>query len=59
MSAEACANHIFKAIVRRKRHLVLTFLEGKLTVLVGKFFPALIDKITFNQMAKEPHSPFQ
>jgi NADP-dependent 3-hydroxy acid dehydrogenase YdfG len=59
MSAETCANHIFKAVKKRKRSLVLTLKEGKLTVLVGKFWPSLLDKLTYNQLAKEPDSPFK
>ena len=59
MSAEVCAQHIIKAIEKRKRQLVLTFLEGKMTVFLGKFWPTLLDKLTFSHMAKEPHSPFK
>jgi len=59
MSAEVCAQHIIKAIEKRKRQLVLTFLEGKFTVFLGKFWPTLLDKLTFNHMAKEPDSPFK
>ncbi len=59
MSAEECARHIVNAIKKRKRSLILTFTEGKLTVFLGKFFPALLDKLTYNHMAKEPNSPFK
>lgn len=59
MSAEECAMHIVNAVEKRKRHLVLTFTEGKLTVFLGKFFPGLLDKLTYNHMAKEPDSPFK
>lgn len=59
MSAEECARHIVKAIEKRKRELILTFVEGKLTVFLGKFFPSLLDKLTYNHMAKEPNSPFK
>jgi short-subunit dehydrogenase len=59
MSSEECANHIFSAIVKRKRQLILTFVEGKLTVFLNKFFPSLIDKLAYNHMAKEPDSPFK
>lgn len=59
MSADECARHIVRAIKNRKRTLTLTFIEGKLTVFLGKFFPALLDKLTFNHMAKEPNSPFK
>ncbi|MDX9880537.1 MAG: SDR family oxidoreductase [Prolixibacteraceae bacterium] len=59
MSSEECARHIARAIVRRKRELILTFTEGKLTVFLGKFFPKLVDRLAFNHMAKEPDSPFK
>ncbi len=44
MTAEECAAHIIKAIMRRKRTLVLT-LNGKETVFLNKFFPSLTDRI--------------
>ena len=44
MSAEECARHVLHAIEKRKRTLVLT-LNGKLTVFLNKFFPALADKM--------------
>jgi short-subunit dehydrogenase len=59
MSAETCADHIYRAVVKRKRQIILTFLEGKFTVFLGKFFPALLDKLAYNHMAKEPDSPFR
>lgn len=59
MSAEECAGHIFKAVKKRKRDLVLTFLEGKLTVFLSKFFPALIDRLSYIMFAREPDSPFK
>ncbi len=59
MSAEDCAFQITKAIQKRKRELVLTFAEGKLTVYVGKFFPFLLDRITYKHMAREPKSPLK
>lgn len=59
MSSETCAYHIAEAIRKKKRELILTFLEGKFTVFLGKFFPALLDKLTYNHMAKEPDSPLK
>ncbi len=59
MSAEKCAAHIYKAIEKRKRELVLTFLEGKLTVFLAKFFPSFIDKMSYKMFAREPDSPFK
>ena len=59
MSAEECAAHIYKAVVRRKKSLILTFVEGKLTVFLNKLFPSLIEKLSYNHMAKEPNSPLK
>ncbi len=58
MSAEEVAGHIAKAIARRKDRLTLTT-QGKLTVLLNKFFPRFMDKQVYNHMAKEPDSPFK
>jgi short-subunit dehydrogenase len=44
MTAERCAEHILKAIQKKKRTLVLTF-TGKRTVFMQKFFPKLADKL--------------
>jgi len=59
MTAEECARQIVRAVEKRKRELILTFTEGKLTVFLGKFFPALLDILTYNHMAKEPNSPLK
>lgn len=56
MSAEEVADHIYKAVVARKRTLTLTR-QGKLTILLNKWFPAWMDKIVFNHFAGEPDSP--
>jgi short-subunit dehydrogenase len=58
MSAEAVANAIAKAIFKRKRTLVLTS-QGKLTVLLSKLAPGLLDKLVYNHFKKEPGSPLQ
>jgi len=58
MTAEEVAVHLAKAIIKRKRTLILTFVEGKITVFLKKFMPGLLEKLTFNHMAKEPDSPF-
>lgn len=59
MTAEEVAVHLYKAIEKRKRTLILTFVEGKLTVFLKKFVPALLEKMAYNHMAKEPDSPFK
>lgn len=59
MSAESVASHVYKAVVKRKRQLILTFLEGKFTVFLGKFIPKYLDKLIYNTFAKEPDSPLK
>lgn len=44
MTAEDCAKHILNAIEKKKRTLVLSF-QGKQTIFLNKFFPALTDKL--------------
>ena len=58
MQPDEVALHILKAIAKRRRTLVLTG-QGKLTVLLGKLFPAYTDKLVYAHMAKEPDSPFK
>jgi short-subunit dehydrogenase len=43
MMSEECADNILKAIEKKRRTTVLTFL-GLRTILMNKFFPALTDK---------------
>lgn len=57
MRPEVSAKLIVDAIEKRKRSLVLTFKEGKLSVFLGKIFPMLLDRLTFSHMAKEQDSP--
>lgn len=59
MSAEEVASHIAKAIIKRKRTLILTFKEGKLTVFLSKWWPSLVEKLSYSHMAKEPDSPLK
>ena len=58
MSAQEVAERIIQAIEKKKDRLVLTR-EGKLIVLLNKFFPKFMDKMVYNHMAKEPDSPFK
>lgn len=59
MRAETVAQAVVKAVERRKSSLILTFVEGKLTVFLSKFFPRWLDRLTYNHMAKESNSPFK
>lgn len=56
MSAEAVAEHIYRATVCRKRDLVLTA-QGKLTVFLNKLFPGFMDKMVYKHFQKEADSP--
>ncbi len=58
MSAETCAEYIYRAVVKRKKHLILTR-QGKLTVFLNKFFPGFMDGMVYKEMAKEENSPFK
>ena len=58
MTSEEVAKRVIKAIIKRKRSLVMTS-QGKMTVLLNKFFPKLVDKLVYNHMAKEPNSPLK
>ncbi len=59
MSSETVADYVYNGVVRRKRSLVLTFVEGKMSVFLHKFFPSLVDRLAYNHMAKEPDSPLR
>jgi dehydrogenase/reductase SDR family member 7B len=58
MTAELVASKIANAIEKRKRTLFITT-QGKLTILLNKFFPSMMDKVVYNHMAKEKDSPFK
>ncbi len=58
MSAEECAQHIYRATIRRKNILILTT-QGKFTVFLNKWLPGLTDKLVYNVMAKEANSPLK
>ena len=58
MSAEDVARKIVVSVLRRKRTLVLTT-QGRLTVLLKKFAPWVLDRMVYNHLAKEPDSPIK
>ena len=58
MSADECAQHIYRATVKRKRTLILTT-QGKLAVFLNKWLPGLADKMVYNVMAKEANAPIR
>jgi len=58
MTSEEVALEVINAIEKKRMYLILT-LQGKMAVLINKFWPKLADKLTFNVIAKEPNSPFK
>ncbi len=58
MSSEECAEHIYKATLKRKKYLILT-MQGKLTVFLNKWFPGWMDKMVYKVMAKEANAPMK
>lgn len=58
MTAEQVAQHVLNGVRKRKRRIVLTF-EGKAVCFLKGLCPALLDKIQYNYMRREPNSPFK
>jgi short-subunit dehydrogenase len=58
MTSGEVALRIVQAIEKRKTSVIMTS-QGKITVLLNKFFPAFMDKMVYNHMAKEPDSPLK
>ena len=58
MSAEAVADYILNMIKTKKAEQVLT-LQGKLSFLLQKFVPRILDNLVYNTIAKEKDSPFK
>ena len=58
MSADEVAHHIYKAVLNRKRDLVLTT-KGRLAIFLNKWMPGITDKLVYNELAKEPDSPLK
>jgi NADP-dependent 3-hydroxy acid dehydrogenase YdfG len=56
MQPNELADIIVRGIKKRKRRLNTSF-EGKLTPLLKLLCPALLDKLYFNHMKKEPDAP--
>ncbi len=58
MTADKVADKIITAIQKKKQNIIMTS-QGKMTVLLNKFFPKWMDRMVYNHMAKEPNSPFK
>ncbi len=57
MTPEVVAKHIYNAIVKRKKKIILTS-QGKLIFQINKFIPSMLDKMIYKGLSKEPGSPF-
>jgi short-subunit dehydrogenase len=55
MTADEVAKIIADGVESRARTLIMTG-QGKLTVAISKFFPALLDKLVYNTIATENNS---
>ena len=55
MTPEEVATLIYDAVKNRKRSLIMTA-QGRFTVWLNKFFPALVNRLVYKTMAKEPDS---
>jgi NAD(P)-dependent dehydrogenase (short-subunit alcohol dehydrogenase family) len=58
MGADAVAAAAIRAIAARKRTLVLTG-QGRLTVLLSRLIPGVLDRLVYNHFKKEPGSPLK
>ena len=58
MSADTVARNLVNGVYKRKREVILTPI-GKLTVLLNKFFPSLVDRLEYRFMKNEPNSPLK
>ena len=58
MTAEECAYHIYRAVVKRRRTLVLTG-QGKLAVWLNKWWPSMAERLVYYVMAKENNAPIK
>ena len=58
MTADEVARRICVAIEKRKIIINMT-INGKLIVWINRFFPKIMDKIVYNQLAKEHDSHFK
>lgn len=58
MTAEEVAERIAKGIWHHKRLLLMEY-EGRLTHFIKKFSPALLDRLFYMVMAREPNAPIE
>ncbi len=59
MTAEACANYIYTAVLKRKRTLVLTDRQSRLAVWLNKWWPTMADRMIYRVMSREANAPIK
>jgi short-subunit dehydrogenase len=59
MSAERCANIMYRAIKNRRRKMIISFWDGKVVVLVAKLWAWLVDQVLYEVFKREPNSPLK
>lgn len=59
MSAERCANIMYRAIKNRRRKMIVSFWDGKVIVLIAKLWAWIVDQILYDVFKKEPDSPLK
>lgn len=59
MSAERCADIMYRAIKRRRRKMIVSWWDGKVIVLVAKLWAWIVDQIIYDVFKKEPDSPLK
>ena len=58
MSAERVARLILNGIRKRKRNMILS-MEGRLTALLQRIVPGIVDRAFYHKFLKEPDSPLK
>jgi short-subunit dehydrogenase len=59
MPAEECASRMVRAIEKRRRKIIINFVDGQLVVFVAKLWADLVDRALYRIFAKEPKSPLK
>lgn len=59
MSSEECARRIVWGIEKRRRKIIINFVDGQLVVFVAKLWADLVDRALYRVFAKEPKSPLK
>jgi dehydrogenase/reductase SDR family member 7B len=58
MTSEEVADKILRATISRKREIIMTT-QGKMTVFLNKWLGGIMDKMVYNNLAKEKDSPLK